>query len=282
MMGRLLRPSAQPAQTSALLSVEGLTVRYGGTYALEDVSFTVGPSERLGIIGPNGAGKSTLLKALTGDLRPTSGRVLLEGQPIDKDAPWKRARAGIVRTRQDLSLFASMTVLENIRVGTDCFGRAGRQRGGAMATAPSVEDIMEILDLTSWQHAVAGSLSYGVRKLAELARALATGPTVLMLDEPVAGLNTAEKQAMVERLDAAVRRLGAALVLIEHDMQTVAQVCPDRVIALVAGRVAAAGTFQQVVTTDSVVEAYFGSRAPGRTSPEASGTDAAQVDDGHA
>ena len=261
----LLHPSARPSEAPALLSVDDLTVRYGGAYALEGVSFTLGPSERLGIIGPNGAGKSTLLKVVAGDLRPTRGRIRLDDRPIGNCAPWKRARAGIVRTRQELGLFASMTVLENVRCGADCTSLVARQRAETRASLPSIEDIMEVLALTSWRHQVVGSLSYGIRKLTELARALATHPAVLMLDEPVAGLNTAEKQAMVERLDAAVRHLGAALMLVEHDMQTVAAVCPDRAIAMVAGRVAATGTFQQVVTTDTVVEAYFGSTTGEKT-----------------
>lgn len=270
MAGRILHPDARRSETSTLLSVEDVTVRYGGTHALEGVNFSLGRSERLGIIGPNGAGKSTLLKVVTGDLRPANGRILLDGRSIGNCAPWRRARAGIVRTRQELGLFASMTVLENVRHGAECAKRASRQR--TEASAPSIEDIMEILDLTSWRHAVVGSLSYGNRKLTELARALATCPSVLMLDEPVAGLNTAEKQAMVERLDAVVRHLGAALMLVEHDMQTVAAVCPDKAIALVAGRVAATGTFEQVVTTDTVVEAYFGSRPSGTSSSESDGT----------
>jgi ABC-type branched-subunit amino acid transport system ATPase component len=269
----IVRHAARLSGTSTLLSVEDLTVRYGGTYALEGVSFTLGRSERLGIIGPNGAGKSTLLKVVAGDLRPTSGRILLGGRPIGNSPPWKRARWGLVRTRQELGLFASMTVLENICCGADCASGAARQQAEAVASAPSVEEIMEILALTSWRHEVVESLPYGIRKLTELARALATCPAVLMLDEPVAGLNTAEKQVMVERLDAAVEHLGAALILVEHDMQTVAAVCPDQAIAMVAGRVAATGAFQQVVTTDTVVEAYFGSQSPGKSVPEADGTD---------
>lgn len=251
--------AAVPA-TPPLLTVDGLTVRFGGMRALDRVSFDLHAHERLGIIGANGAGKSTLLKAIAGDLRPASGTVRLAGTTLPPGATWRRARRGIVRTRQELGLFPTMTVAENIQVGADAVGKRGHHATNTSATRPTPEHLLDVLDIGRWRHHTVGALPYGIRKLTELARALAAQPLVLLLDEPVAGLNTNEKAAMVTRLTDALNVFQLTLILVEHDMETVANLCPDQALAMVAGQIAVRGTFAEVVASDIVVESYFGSK----------------------
>lgn len=237
-----------------LLSVEHVSVAYGGVQVLNDVSFTLGRRESLGIIGPNGAGKSTLLMVIAGEVKAGRGQTVLNGQRLPSGKAWRRARRGLVRTRQEVGLFRTMSVVENVRCGQDWF-RRGQGRG---QPGTSADELLEIFGIARWRDQPVGSLPYGIKKLTEVARALAVGPAILMLDEPVAGLNTAEKADMVTRLALALDRFDVGLLLVEHDMTTVAALCPDRTIALIAGQVAAVGAFKEVVATEAVMEAYLG------------------------
>lgn len=236
------------------LEADGLTVLYGGMRAVDNVSVSLNDGERLGIIGPNGAGKSTLLRAIAGEIRPHSGTIRLHGTPLRTGNPWLAVRNGMVRTRQELGLFPTMTVQENVRCAIENGRRSPRRY-----KRPDVDGLLDRFDLVTVAGMTVRNLPYGTRKLVELARALATEPDILLLDEPAAGLNTAEKTSLVGRLDAILSTSGISLVLVEHDMSTVSALCPDQTMAMVAGRVVASGRFRDVVADPAVVDAYFGS-----------------------
>lgn len=245
-----------------LLTLCHITVKFAGMAAIDDLSLTVRENARMAVIGPNGAGKSTLLKAIAGEQGASAGEIVYAGRQTRHVPSYRRARAGVVRTRQDLGLFWSMTVEENIAFGADNprnrrmtrdsrdGPKAGRQAG--------LREVMEWLDLAKWRDHRPDTLPYGVRKRVELARALTANPRLLLLDEPVAGLNTREKAEMVERIAVMLTHIDTALILVEHDMQTVQALCPDEVQAMVAGRIVASGTFDTVIRDPDVVEAYFG------------------------
>lgn len=253
-----------PAGASPILAVTDLSVKFSEMMAVDLLSVAIPHEARTAIIGPNGAGKSTLLKAIVGEVRLASGSIRFNERRIDKLDTVGRARLGVIRTRQDLGLYWSMTAWENILCGADNPGAkkgrdSSRSWGSLWRRKDSyVDHLIDRLDLQSWRDGLPSTLPYGVRKRVELARALAARPRLLMLDEPVAGLNTREKATMVEYLDRLLPELNMALLLIEHDMQTVSALCPNDVHAMVAGSIAASGTFDQVITDALVVEAYFG------------------------
>ncbi len=248
------------------LTVADISVKFSGMTAVDLLSVTIPDEGRTAVIGPNGAGKSTLLKAIVGEERTTSGSIRFRGKRIDRLDTVARARLGIIRTRQELGLYWSMTAWENIVCGADnpaARSKADRSRSRRRPWGRKdsfVEHLIDLLDLQSWRDGLPGTLPYGVRKRVELARALAARPRVLMLDEPVAGLNTREKATMVEYLDRLLLDFNMALLLIEHDMQTVSALCPRDVHAMVDGRIVASGAFDRVITDDLVVASYFGTR----------------------
>lgn len=239
--------------TDCALSTSGLTVAFGGTRALDSFSLSVRTGERVGLIGPNGAGKSTFINAVTGYLR-SSGTIQLEGRSPKGMSPHRRARLGLVRTFQNLGLFTTMTVAENIELGR-------RRPGSSIAHENSEEfdvaSIAGLLGLESRLNATVRDLPYGTRKLVELARAMASRPRVLLLDEPVAGLDTAEKARFVKVLGEVLDRLGCATVLVEHDMFTV-EALTSRVYVLSSGTQIASGPFSEVARDPLVVSAYLG------------------------
>ena len=235
------------------LSTTDLTVAFGGTKALDSFSMSVGTGERVGLIGPNGAGKSTFINAVTGNLR-CAGTIHVEGRHIRGMSPHRRARLGLVRTFQHLGLFTTMTVAENIEIGRR---RPGAAIGGDGAKAFDVAGIAELLGLERRLGAVVRDLPYGTRKLVELARAMASRPRVLLLDEPVAGLDTAEKARFVKVLGDVLDTLGCATVLVEHDMFTV-EALTSRVYVLASGTQIVTGTFAEVAQDPLVVSAYLG------------------------
>ncbi len=249
-----LRDRTSSLGAPPVLEASELTVLYGGMRAVDDVSICVHEGERLGIIGPNGAGKSTLVGAIAGDIRPSAGSILLRGTHLRTGVPWLAARKGILRTRQELGLFSSMTVRENVLCAIESMPRMLRR-----AQRVSSGEWLDRFGLLPMADAVVRNLPYGTRKLVELARALAAQPDVLLLDEPAAGLNTAEKTDLVRRLDRILAERGIALMLVEHDMTTVSALCAERTIAMVAGRVIASGRFTEVVSDPAVLDAYFGS-----------------------
>lgn len=235
------------------LSTTDLTVSFGGTKALNGFSMSVNKAERVGLIGPNGAGKSTFINAVTGNIRAT-GTVCLGGAVLRHEGPHRRSRRGMVRTFQHLSLFDTMTVAENIRLG------GARQRHLAARQRDADVDfdrVVDLLGLSSSLRVTVRDLPYGTRKLVELGRAMASRPEVLLLDEPVAGLDTGEKARFVSVLDEMLTALHCATVLVEHDMFTV-EALTDRVYVLSSGTQIAAGPFESVARDPQVISAYLG------------------------
>jgi branched-chain amino acid transport system ATP-binding protein len=248
-----------------LLRMEEVTVRFGGLTAVDDVSFDIRRGEILGLIGPNGAGKTTCFNAMTGVYRPTSGRVVLDGQAIGRHRRHEITRLGIARTFQNIRLFGEMTALENVVVGTDARhstsvpGALLRSRRHRREEREGIERAMALLELVgvgAMATEKARNLSYGHQRRLEIARALATEPKLLCLDEPAAGFNPAEKEALMG-LIRQIRDDGYTVLLIEHDMRLVRGVT-DRIVVLEFGRVIAEGTPDEVTADPAVVAAYLG------------------------
>ena len=240
--------SDQPA-----LEVTNVSISFGGIHALREVSLRVAPGARVGLIGPNGAGKTTLVNCVAGGLTPDRGDIRLYGRSIAKLSAPLRARRGIGRTFQNLELFGSMSVLENVTtaldvplVGTPRRSRDREERARAALAAFGLEKYAQV---------PAGALPYGIRKLLELSRAFVRQPRFLLLDEPVAGLS--EPETFLEALVSGLDRLGCAVLLIEHDMPTVRELC-GQVYVLDSGAVIAEGTFAEVARDERVVTAYLG------------------------
>jgi len=244
-----------------VLLAEQVSVRYGGVQALADVDLEVGEGQLVGLIGPNGAGKTTFIDAVTGFAR-ARGRIELDGRSIAGLAPDVRARHGLARTWQSAELFDELTVQENLAVAT---GRPGLWQtakelvAGRPAPRRSVERALRLLELEPLAGARPDELTQGQRKLVGVARAVAADARVICLDEPAAGLDTAESEALGRRLRQLVDA-GTSLLLVDHDMGLVLGVC-DHVVVLDFGRVIARGTPEEVRRDQRVVEAYLGSAA---------------------
>jgi branched-chain amino acid transport system ATP-binding protein len=254
---------AAPAE--ALLSLRNVTIRFGGVVALDDVSFDIRPGEILGLIGPNGAGKTTCFNAMTGVYAPTSGEVLFQGNSIGGHKRFAITKLGIARTFQNIRLFGNMTALENILVGADANHSTGI--GSALFRLPRhrreerhgydrARELLEFMGLSRRADELARNLPYGDQRRLEIARALATDPTLLCLDEPAAGFNPAEKEQL-NQLIKKIRDLGYTVLLIEHDMRLVMGVT-DRIVVLEFGRKIAEGTPAEIRDNPAVVAAYLG------------------------
>jgi ABC-type branched-subunit amino acid transport system ATPase component/ABC-type branched-subunit amino acid transport system permease subunit len=247
-------PSYDPA--SPLLTVSGVSVHYGGVVANEDVSFEVFPGEIVGLIGPNGAGKTTLIDAVSGYARAT-GSVALVGRKLDGRKPFQRSRDGLGRTFQGIELYDDLSVRENVEVGTTAARSAGH-RGEASLR---IDAYFEILGLQAVAGQPVQQLSVGQRQLVSVARALAGRPTVVLLDEPAAGLDATESRWLGERLRA-IRDAGTTIVMVDHDMGLVLDVC-DRIVVLDLGKVVAVGPPADIVGNDEVKRAYLGTTHAG-------------------
>jgi branched-chain amino acid transport system ATP-binding protein len=239
-----------------LLALDGVTKRFGGLLAVDDVSFAAEAGRITALIGPNGAGKTTLFAIITGFLAPDRGRVAYEGRDITGEPPHRLARRGIARTFQIVQPFAGLTVAENIAVGAHL---SRRSRAGALAAAGEVARAVGLGDRLD---SAAASLTVAGRKRLELARALATEPKLLLLDEVLAGLNPSEIRDMVPVIRA-IRDRGITIVMIEHVMQAVMSLA-ERVWVLAEGRIIAAGAPRDVTGDPRVVEAYLGHGAATR------------------
>ncbi len=248
-----------------LLEVSGLTVRFGGVTALDDVSFTINRGDIFGLIGPNGAGKTTCFNAITGVYEPSAGSVTFDGRPLKRVKRHEITRRGIARTFQNVRLFGEMTALENVVVGTDArhrtsvLGAALRLPRHQREERDAVDRgmaLLEFVGIGARAAEKARNLPYGDQRRLEIARALATEPKLLCLDEPAAGFNPSEKVALMELIQK-VRDDGFTVLLIEHDMKLVMGVT-ERIVVLEFGRKIAEGTPQQVRDDPRVVAAYLG------------------------
>ncbi|UFN51102.1 ABC transporter ATP-binding protein [Roseomonas sp. OT10] len=268
--------SASPDARVPVLEVEKVSLRFGGVRALTDVSFAIRPGEVFSIIGPNGAGKTSMVNCVSGRYRPTEGRVLFQGRDVTRLGPAKRAPLGIGRTFQNLALFGHMSVLDNIMVGRHHLLRSGFLRGMAywlggaqreeLEHRRAVEEIIDFLEIQHVRKAPAGTLSYGLRKRVELARAVALRPSLILLDEPMAGMNLEEKEDMARFILDLNEEWGMTVLMIEHDMGVVMDMS-HRVMVLDFGRKLVEGTPEEVLAHPQVRRAYLGEEA-GAPEPE--------------
>ncbi len=255
---------ADLGQGQPLLAAEQVTMRFGGLTAVDSVDFRVFPGEIMGLIGPNGAGKTTFFNCLTGLYLPTSGQVVFDGA-ILPPKPRKVVQAGMARTFQNIRLFNNMTALENVMVGRYCRTSSGaltsiirgpKFRREEKDTRERAQALLDFVGLGATSEMLARNLPYGDQRRLEIARALATDPKLVLLDEPTAGMNPQETR-QAEELIFKIRDQGLAVVVIEHDMRFIFNLC-DRVLCLVQGKALIEGTPQQVQSDPRVIEAYIG------------------------
>jgi branched-chain amino acid transport system ATP-binding protein len=256
---------------SHLLELTGVSKRFGGVVAVKDVDFYADPGEIVGVIGPNGAGKTTLFNIVTGFYSPDGGTMTFDGIGISGLKPNALTKLGMARTFQSVRLFNAMTVLENAMVGQHtrtkagiwgALSRSGRTKAEEDRIREKARDALAFFGnrLIGREDALASDLAYADRRRLEIARAMATEPKLLLLDEPAAGMNPAEKEGLIEQIGRLRSERGYSIVLIEHDMPVIKSVS-DRVVALDLGAKIAEGTYDQVAGNPRVIEAYLGKSA---------------------
>ncbi len=252
--------------SQALLEVTSLLMRFQGITALDTVSFTMDAGSITSLIGPNGAGKTTMFNCITGMYRPTSGKVAFDGADITGEAAHRVSRHGIARTFQNLALFGGLTVMDNLLVGAYRQGSSGllqgaflsrRARAEQRAAVASATEVLEFLGMLDLADVLPGELPYGRQKEIEFARALMQKARLVLLDEPMAGMSTAEKTAMTALIQRARRQFGMSFLIVEHDIPVIMDIS-DKIVVLDFGRKIAEGTPREVQANEAVIAAYLG------------------------
>jgi branched-chain amino acid transport system ATP-binding protein len=251
---------------SALLQLDNVTIRFGGLTAVSSVSATVGEGELVGLIGPNGAGKTTVFNMVTGVYQPTEGRIEFAGRPTAKLKPFAITERGIARTFQNIRLFPSLTVFDNVRVAfhlhlrhdsVHSLTRGPKFHREEVELRERTRELLGIFNLERVQNEPAKSLPYGDQRRLEIIRALATQPKLLLLDEPAAGMNPAEKLELMKLIQFIREKFKLAILLVEHDMKVVMGIC-QRIHVLEYGRKIAEGTPAEIRANPAVIAAYLG------------------------
>ncbi|HAH78473.1 MAG TPA: ABC transporter ATP-binding protein [Ruminococcaceae bacterium] len=250
----------------SVLETKNLGIAFGGLQALDDIHFTVKPGEIMGLIGPNGAGKTTVFNLLTSVYSPSEGQIRLGGRSIVGEKTFRITRNGIARTFQNIRLFKNMTVIENVKIPMNSqmhysvlsgVFRLPSSRREEKQVSERAHKLLQIFDLDSCAHSLAKNLPYGRQRKLEIARALASEPKVLLLDEPAAGMNPTETNELMQTIKLIRDRFGIAILLIEHDMNFVMGIC-ERIVVLDYGKIIAEGTPEHVRHNPKVITAYLG------------------------
>ena len=255
-----------------LLQANGVTIRFGGLTAVSNFNLQVRPQELVGLIGPNGAGKTTIFNMLTGVYKPTEGEIHVGGMSTKSMKPYQITSLGVARTFQNIRLFKELSVLENVKIGghihykysgTAAVLHTNRFHAAEDAAEVEAMSLLEIFGLSARAESQAKNLPYGDQRRLEIARALAAKPKLLLLDEPAAGLNDSETNALMETIHEIRDRFGIAILLIEHNMELVMGIC-ERIVVLNFGKTIATGTPDEIRSNDAVIEAYLGEPVIGR------------------
>ncbi len=265
--------------TETILKLQNVSVVFGGVRAVHDVNLTLPKGALVGLIGPNGAGKTTIFNLITGSLRPTEGQILFQDQSIVGQSPDALCHLGISRTFQNIRLFPRMTAFENVALGLhsqpryslfEAFIRTRRAHNEEQRIRTKVHDLLDLVELSDYAQNIAGSLPYGLQRRLELARAMATSPKLLLLDEPAAGMNEDECSELIGMIERIYSVKGYSIILIEHHMNVVMELCRNSTIyVLNLGEILASGSPQAIQNNESVIGAYLGVKKSRNGNPHA-------------